>query len=47
MKIIKILFIIIFSFSIFNQTVASDVYFVDIKHILNNSKAGKKAQTFF
>ena len=46
MKIIKILFIIIFSFSIFNQTVASDVYFVDIKHILNNSKAGKKAQTF-
>ena len=46
MKNIKILVILLFSFGIFTQSSASDIYFVDIKKILNNSKAGKKAQTF-
>ena len=46
MKNIKILLIVLFSFGIFTQSLASDIYFVDIKKILNNSKAGKKAQTF-
>ena len=46
MKNIKILIIILFSFGIFNQSFATDIYFIDIKKILNSSKAGKKAQNF-
>ena len=46
MKNIKILVIVLFSFGVFTQSFGSDIYFVDIKKILNNSKAGKKAQTF-
>ena len=46
MKIIKILFYHYFSFGILTKRFASEIYFVDIKQILNNSKAGKKAQTF-
>ena len=46
MKNIKILIIILFSFGIFNQSLATDIYFIDIKKILNSSKAGKKAQSF-
>ena len=46
MKNIKILFLIIFISLFFNKSIAADLYFVDIKQILNKSKAGKKAQTF-
>ena len=46
MNNIKILIIILLSFGIFGKGFASDIYFVDIKKILNKSKAGKKAQTF-
>ena len=46
MKNLKIIIIILVSLSFYSQSLASDVYFVDIKYVLNNSKAGKKAQTF-
>ena len=46
MKKIKILIIVLFTFGILTNGSASEIYFVDIKKILNNSKAGKKAQTF-
>ena len=46
MKNLKIIIIILVSLGFYSQSLASDVYFVDIKYILNNSKAGKKAQTF-
>ena len=46
MKNIKILFIIIFVSLFFNKSIAADLYFVDIKQILNKSKAGKKAQNY-
>ena len=45
MKKIKILIIVLFTFGILTNGSASEIYFVDIKKILNNSKAGKKAQT--
>ena len=41
------IFIIIFFLSI-NLSVKADIpYFLDFKYVLNNSEAGKKAQTFF
>ena len=46
MKKIKILIIVLFTFGILTHGSASEIYFVDIKKILNSSKAGKKAQTF-
>ena len=46
MKYFKIAFLIIFLFSISNNSFASDVYFIDLKKILNQSKAGKQAQQF-
>ena len=46
MKNLKIIIIILVSLGFYSQSLASDVYFVDIKYVLNNSKAGKKAQTF-
>ena len=46
MKNIKILLLIIFISLIFNKSIAADLYFVDIKQILNKSKAGKKAQDY-
>ena len=46
MKYIKIFIIIFFILGISNNSVASDVYFIDVKLILNKSKAGKQAQSF-
>ena len=46
MKSIKTLFIFIILLYIPNISYSSDVYFVDIKKILNESKAGKQAQDF-
>ena len=46
MKYFKIAFLIIFLFGISNNSFASDVYFIDLKKILNQSKAGKQAQQF-
>tara|TARA_Y100001970_G_C13804014_1_gene636515 strand:+ start:103 stop:624 length:522 start_codon:yes stop_codon:yes gene_type:complete len=46
MKNLKIITIILVTLSFFSQSLAADVYFVDIKYVLNNSKAGKKAQSF-
>ena len=45
----KYIHVLIFSFSLFfpiNSSIAAEVYFVDIKKILNESKAGKQAQNF-
>ena len=44
----KIKFVItLFLFSVFNSTLYADVpYYLDFKYILNESEAGKKAQTF-
>ena len=39
-----ILFISIFIFSNEEKTLASDIYFVDYSRVMNESKAGKKAQ---
>ena len=46
MKNIKIFIIIFLILGISNNSVASDVYFIDVKLILNKSKAGKQAQSF-
>tara|TARA_Y100001958_G_C21199697_1_gene526555 strand:+ start:1073 stop:1594 length:522 start_codon:yes stop_codon:yes gene_type:complete len=46
MKYIKIFTIIFLTFTVFNNSKASDIYFIDIKLILNKSKAGKGAQTY-
>ena len=46
MKYFKIAFLIIFLFGISNNSFASDVYFIDLKKILNQSKAVKQAQQF-
>ena len=46
MKYVKILFFLVFFISASAPSFASDVYFVDIKKILNESKAGKQAQDF-
>ena len=45
----KYIHVLIFSFSLLfpiNSSIAAEVYFVDIKKILNESKAGKQAQNF-
>ncbi len=41
-----ILFISIFIFSNEEKTLASDIYFVDYSRVMNESKAGKKAQDY-
>ena len=41
-----ILFISIFIFSSEEKTLASDIYFVDYSRVMNESKAGKKAQDY-
>ena len=46
MKILKIITIITFTLSIFNQLQADTPFFLDFKYILNESDAGKKAQTY-
>ena len=46
MKYLKILFFSLILINFHNLSYGSEVYFVDIKKILNTSKAGKKAQDF-
>ncbi len=46
MKYIKIFIFTIFILNCYNFASSAEVYFVDIKKILNESKAGKKAQSF-
>ena len=47
MKLLKnILFIFALSFSFQNNSFSDIPYFVDFKYILNESSAGKQAQTF-
>ena len=47
MKLLKnILFIFVLSLSFQNNLFSDIPYFVDFKYILNESSAGKKAQTF-
>tara|TARA_A100001011_G_C14307437_1_gene843829 strand:+ start:2419 stop:2940 length:522 start_codon:yes stop_codon:yes gene_type:complete len=46
MKYLKILIFSIILINFYNSSNASEVYFVDIKKILNTSKAGKQAQDY-
>ena len=46
MKFFKIIIFFFLLFNLNNAAYSSDVHFVDIKYILNNSKAGKGAQDF-
>ena len=46
MKYFKILIFLFYIFTIQNVAVSAEVYFVDIKQILNQSKAGKEAQNY-
>ena len=46
MKYIKIILISILLLSLSNHSFAADIYFIDMKKILNKSKAGKGAQDF-
>ena len=46
MKYIKIILISILLLSLSNHSIAADIYFIDMKKILNKSKAGKGAQDF-
>ena len=46
MRYLKILLFSIILINSYNISFAADVYFVDIKKILNTSKAGKEAQSF-
>ena len=44
MKKLKIVFIALFLFSLSNNTLWAEPFFLDFKYILNQSDAGKKAQ---
>ncbi len=46
MKYLKIFFITLFLFSISNYSFSADIHFIDMKKILNKSKAGKGAQDY-
>ena len=46
MKLRKILFIFLISLFLENTSTAEIPHFVDFKYILNESEAGKKAQSF-
>ncbi len=46
MKYFKILIFLFYILTIQNVAVSAEVYFVDIKQILNQSKAGKEAQNY-
>ena len=46
MRYIKIFILVFYIFLYPNTVLSADVYFVDIKKILNESKAGKQAQNF-
>ena len=44
MKYLKLFFFLIFLFNFTAQSNSAEIYFVDMKKILNESKAGKEAQ---
>ena len=46
MKLLKIIFVLFILLNLHNIALPSEVYFIDMKKILNESKAGKKAQDF-
>jgi len=46
MKYFKIILFTFVLLNFYNLSFSSEIYFVDMKKILNESKAGKKAQTF-
>ncbi len=46
MKYIRIFLITLFFLSNYNNTFASDIYFINMKKVLNQSTAGKKAQDY-
>ena len=46
MKYIRIFIFTFFILNFYNFASSAEVYFVDIKKILNESKAGKEAQSF-
>ncbi len=46
MRFLKILTFLIFSFSVSNYSHSSEIYFINMKQILNKSVAGKSAQDF-
>ena len=46
MKYLKTIFFILVFFSISNSAFSTEVYFVDMKKLLNGSKAGKEAQSY-
>ena len=46
MKYLKIIFILLFYFKIINHSYSGEIYFINVKKILNESKAGKEAQEY-
>ena len=46
MKFYKYLFLVIFLLNFNNFSFSSEIYFIDLKKILNKSKAGKGAQDY-
>jgi len=46
MKYFKIIFILLFYFNISSHSYSGEIYFINVKKILNESKAGKEAQQF-
>ena len=46
MKYFKFFIIILFLINISSKTFSTEIYFIDMKKILNQSKAGKNAQDF-
>ena len=46
MKYFKIIIFLLIFFSFQNNSFSKEIYFIDLKKILNESKAGKKAQDF-
>ena len=46
MKYLKIIFILLFYFNISSHSYSGEIYFINVKKILNESKAGKEAQEY-
>ena len=46
MKYLKIIFILLFYFNISSHSYSGEIHFINVKKILNESKAGKEAQEY-
>ena len=46
MRYLKIIFFVFLIFNFYNLSFAEEMYFIDMKKLLNQSKAGKEAQDF-